>query len=432
VSANWELLQATNLSDQQLAELQASWANLDFIQSVVNALEMERASEQVTTAKLRGSDAELERYLYLTPKGRANMGLEPITAWDRVKMKPNFFVWRYWWSYPDELRQLKGSQVLIDTMRAAQTNGSFHEALENQSQRLDELGITKLDDELPPFFGGDPNFHSMLSEGVLSLSAVARRVMTAEVARRTMPLALWNAPACRAEAPRRRVLLRPAIARRRLALSLSTYLGNRLPIGSMLTISYASVPSRLAPLLLCSFAVKGRNCETNPISFKTYCPSNTNNEKFSLLTKSKSYDVRSASASRSQMLQVVAPMLLKMLHLKPIHFNDVADVAPFPTSYSNYATHPLPRPSPLQDEGGPVHRSFSEVGSRFTTFHVASQGIRVDWESARRIWRSRRSHGDRASGRERVNSSLLKAAQGKNYNHFLFFETGHTPWCLGI
>jgi hypothetical protein len=35
---------------------------------------------------------------------------------------------------------------------------------------------------------------------------------------------------------------------------------------------------------------KGRNCETNPISFKTCCPSNTNNEKISLLTKSKSYD----------------------------------------------------------------------------------------------------------------------------------------------
>jgi hypothetical protein len=35
---------------------------------------------------------------------------------------------------------------------------------------------------------------------------------------------------------------------------------------------------------------KGRNCETNPISFKTYCPPNTNNEKISLLTKSKSYD----------------------------------------------------------------------------------------------------------------------------------------------
>ena len=43
----------------------------------------------------------------------------------------------------------------------------------------------------------------------------------------------------------------------------------------------------------------------------------------------------------AEMLQVVAPLLLKMLHLKSININDVADVAPFPTSYINYAHHPL-------------------------------------------------------------------------------------------
>jgi hypothetical protein len=36
---------------------------------------------------------------------------------------------------------------------------------------------------------------------------------------------------------------------------------------------------------------KGRNCETNPISFKTYYPPNTNNEEIFFLLKSKSYDV---------------------------------------------------------------------------------------------------------------------------------------------
>ena len=35
----------------------------------------------------------------------------------------------------------------------------------------------------------------------------------------------------------------------------------------------------------------------------------------------------------ANMLQAVAPPLLKMLHLKLININDVADVAPFPTSY---------------------------------------------------------------------------------------------------
>jgi hypothetical protein len=37
--------------------------------------------------------------------------------------------------------------------------------------------------------------------------------------------------------------------------------------------------------------------------------------------------------SLTQMLQAVAPLLLEMLHLKSIIINDVADVAPFPTSH---------------------------------------------------------------------------------------------------
>jgi hypothetical protein len=43
----------------------------------------------------------------------------------------------------------------------------------------------------------------------------------------------------------------------------------------------------LAPLRLC---ITPPNCETNPISFKTCCPSKTNNKKISLFAKTKSYD----------------------------------------------------------------------------------------------------------------------------------------------
>ncbi len=41
----------------------------------------------------------------------------------------------------------------------------------------------------------------------------------------------------------------------------------------------------------------------------------------------------SSRVASAEMLRAVAPLLLKMLHLKPIHINDVADVALFPTSY---------------------------------------------------------------------------------------------------
>ena len=187
VPANWELLQATNLTDQQLAELQTGWAGLDFIQSAKSALAMERAGGLITTAKWRASNADLERSFAFDPKVHEALGFEPETAWDKITMKPRIFLWRYWWSYPDELRQLKGYQVLINSIRMAQTNGSFQEMLENQPKKLDELGITKLN--YNPF-SDNTDFHSMLSQSVTALSTIIRRVMTMEVAKRTVITAI--------------------------------------------------------------------------------------------------------------------------------------------------------------------------------------------------------------------------------------------------
>jgi hypothetical protein len=78
-----------------------------------------------------------------------------------------------------------------------------------------------------------------------------------------------------------------------------------------------------------------QNCETNPISFKTCCPSNTNIKFFSFLLKSKSYDP-------SRPCQNVADPLPKMLPFKPLTSNDVTDVAAFPTSYTETPVADLP------------------------------------------------------------------------------------------
>ena len=99
----WELLQSPNVTDAQLAQLQQDWTKLDFVQSSENVLEMERASGLIAVAE-----------------------------------------GRYRRSYSDELRALKGYQVLIDAMRMAQTNGSFQHALPYQNENLDKLGITSL------------------------------------------------------------------------------------------------------------------------------------------------------------------------------------------------------------------------------------------------------------------------------------------------
>ena len=184
-SANWELLQATNLTDGQLAELQTNWTNLDFIQSEPDVLAMERAIGLIMTAKWRGSNADMEHSFAIDPKVREAVGLKPLTIWDKVKFKYKIFMWQYWWSYPDEVRSLKGYQVLIGTMRADQTNSSFQETLENQTRKLNELRITKLGDTF-----SDPNFHAILSQSINVLSGIARRVMIAEVTKRTVITAI--------------------------------------------------------------------------------------------------------------------------------------------------------------------------------------------------------------------------------------------------
>jgi hypothetical protein len=62
--------------------------------------------------------------------------------------------------------------------------------------------------------------------------------------------------------------------------------------------------------------------------------------------------------------------------------------------------------------------------AHFGRLWSATVGIRADWESARRICSApaeRRSHGDRASGRERVHSRLRTAPPG-----------GVSPWQVAL
>jgi hypothetical protein len=137
---------------------------------------------------------------------------------------------------------------------------------------------------------------------------------------------------------------------------------------------------------------KGRNCETNPISFKTYCPPNTNNENISLLTKSKSYDFKRHPRSDllclnwafgektnhffsstppplippvAQMLPIVADALPKMLPFKLLLLNNVTDVTAFPTSYINHACPSCSLfPSPAAPTASRHIKAFESIGNR--------------------------------------------------------------------
>ena len=182
---NWEILQSPNLTDEQFAALQLDWMHLEFIRSSENALVMERTIGKITLAKWRGSNAELDKNFELGRKTRENMGFpdEGPSALATAKRKFGVFMWRYWWSYPDELRSLKSYEVLINTVRLVETNGSFQNALSTQDTALDQLGIRKLKSSLDSLFSGEPDFHSMLSESIVTLGRTFQKVMRVEAAK---------------------------------------------------------------------------------------------------------------------------------------------------------------------------------------------------------------------------------------------------------
>ena len=194
LTVNWEVLQSTNMTDEQLTELQQDWASLDFILNGENTLAMERVIGEITLAKWRSSSLELQHYYFdLGKRAREAMGLpdENGTFWDQTRMTTKTFMWHYWWSYPDELRALRGYEVLLDTVRFAETNDSFQTALNDQESQLAALGIDKLDDEFSTSFDPEKiDMHSTLSQSIVALSGTVRRVMTAETAKEVVITAI--------------------------------------------------------------------------------------------------------------------------------------------------------------------------------------------------------------------------------------------------
>lgn len=186
LTVNWELLQSANLTDAQLADLQHDWMSLGFIRGNEEALEMERVLGRITLRKWRSSSAGLQKNLELSRKAGELIGLsnEKETLWERTKAATEIFMWRNWWSYPDELRALKGYEVLLATARFVETNHSFQIAYRSQESRLEAVRINEHNDDFSDFFDpGKMDMHSLLSRSIVILSGAGRRVMTAETAK---------------------------------------------------------------------------------------------------------------------------------------------------------------------------------------------------------------------------------------------------------
>jgi hypothetical protein len=188
VPVAWEILQSTNITDEQLAALQRGWMNLNFIRGDENALVMERAIGEITLTKWRNSNSELQSYFNLMEQFADHD--QKDTVFDKFKIKFKVSMWRHWWSYPDELRVLKGDQVLLETARSVETNYSFLTARLQQEDQLQTLFITTNEETVWFSNPKEMDMHLMLSASLRGLSAVFNKVMRVEVARQAVVTAI--------------------------------------------------------------------------------------------------------------------------------------------------------------------------------------------------------------------------------------------------
>jgi hypothetical protein len=182
LTANWEILQSPNLTDEQLPELQNDWTGLNFVRGEENALAMERVTSETTLTKWRKSDTALQNY-FNTWFTLAEPNKRKV-FFDRAKLGIQIFRWRYWWSYTDELQLMKGYQIFLETARLAETNYSLLTALREQDNQVGILGIDT--NSTGSLYFTDVNridLHSVLSGSVFSLSRVLDKAMNAEAAK---------------------------------------------------------------------------------------------------------------------------------------------------------------------------------------------------------------------------------------------------------
>lgn len=192
VSANWELLQATNVNDAQLAMLQKQWEQSDYVSPVENSFLMERAASEMTIDKMRTSSEYFEHTMKAYAPSPSSSGpgswLDGLqNFWDDMKFGYAKTMWRATWTYSDELRMLQGDQILLEIVRTIEANGCFNPAYNSVNTQLSSLGITNDDS---PLTMEPSDIHWLFADNSLVLSSVLRRAMMAETERNVVITAI--------------------------------------------------------------------------------------------------------------------------------------------------------------------------------------------------------------------------------------------------
>jgi hypothetical protein len=195
MTATWELLQSPGLTDNQLAGIQRRWSEFQFVQPMDAAVSFERAMGQLELERMRNSSAECRRIL--SGFGSGGPAVFSLAFGPTVDAVLNGTVertrearWRLFSSYPDQLRSLKGYQVLLGSFRNVEQGQPFNEVRLRQQADLAALGLESTNEEFGLFTSSAPGLDSMFSQAVVSLEGLLNRVFDAEVARQLTTTAI--------------------------------------------------------------------------------------------------------------------------------------------------------------------------------------------------------------------------------------------------
>jgi hypothetical protein len=198
-SPSWELLQATNVTDAQLALLQKNWELTEFLDSTEKACEMERALMKDDVEKARADGAEFDRMMGSFSGSSPSSG-GSSWSWppdldqlgDSLKYASGKILWRTSWSFTEERHFLQADQIVLETLRTMETNRQFLKPQYDAMQgKLASLGLTNAGAvffralKIPDFgdmLGG--NWMGSMVSKTIRIEAARRVVVTAIVLKR--------------------------------------------------------------------------------------------------------------------------------------------------------------------------------------------------------------------------------------------------------
>ena len=148
----WEALQATGWKDEDLVALQKVWESHDFAGGMARSLEGERIFCDSTSESLRASNDDTFNLMFSgdSQMAAALAGAEfENSSWEKlleslpygdqiadfIRKQIYCRVWRFCWSYQDQLRNLKNLQRLIELGRSGVEKKSY-QAIEDALDRL--------------------------------------------------------------------------------------------------------------------------------------------------------------------------------------------------------------------------------------------------------------------------------------------------------